>query len=75
MLHYLAYGVATFVFVHGTLIDQNLKNQTPDFFDGEKVLVEGCGLIVIVATIVRFRYGASKTAERAKSLEPVAPGF
>ncbi len=75
LLHYLAYGVAAFVFVHGTLIDQNLKNQTPDFFDGEKVLIEVCGLIVLAATIVRFRYGATKSAERAKSLEPVTPGF
>jgi DMSO/TMAO reductase YedYZ heme-binding membrane subunit len=75
LLHYLAYGVAALVYVHGTLIDQNLKDQTPDFFDGEKVLVELCGLIVIVATIVRFRYGATKTATRARNLEPSTPGF
>ncbi len=75
LLHYLAYGVAALVYVHGTLIDQNLKDQTPDFLDGEKVLVEMCGLIVIVATIARIRYSASKAAARARSLEPATPGF
>jgi hypothetical protein len=34
------------MFVHGTLIDQNLKGQVTDFLDGEKVLVEGCFLMV-----------------------------
>jgi DMSO/TMAO reductase YedYZ heme-binding membrane subunit len=74
-LHYIAYGVAGFVYVHGTLIDQNLKNQPADFLDGEKVLVETCGLVVIVATIARIRYSASKAAARARHLEPVTPGF
>jgi DMSO/TMAO reductase YedYZ heme-binding membrane subunit len=75
LLHYLAYGVAAFVYVHGTLIDPNLKNEPTDFLDGEKVLVEICGLIVIAATIARIRYGYSKSAARARSLEPATPGF
>lgn len=75
VLHYAAYGVAAFVYVHGTLIDPNLKNQPTDFLDGEKVLVETCGLIVIAATIARFRYGASKSAAGARKLEPATPGF
>jgi DMSO/TMAO reductase YedYZ heme-binding membrane subunit len=75
ILHYLAYGVAAFVYIHGTLIDPNLKNLPPDFLDGEKVLVELCGLIVIVATIARFRYAATKTAEHARALETSTPGF
>jgi len=74
-LHYVAYGVAAFVYVHGTLIDPNLKNQPADFLDGEKVLVETCGLIVIAATVARIRYGASKSAARARKLEPATPGF
>jgi DMSO/TMAO reductase YedYZ heme-binding membrane subunit len=75
LLHYLAYGVAAFVYVHGTLIDPNLKNLPTDFLDGEKVLVETCGLVVVVATIARIRYGRSKAATRARSLEPSTPGF
>jgi sulfoxide reductase heme-binding subunit YedZ len=75
LLHYIAYGVAAFVYVHGTLIDPNLKNLPTDFLDGEKVLVEVCGLLVLGATIVRIRYGYSKAAERARSLELATPGF
>jgi hypothetical protein len=67
--------VAAFVYVHGTLIDPNLKNEPTDFLDGEKVLVEICGLLVIAATIMRIRYGYSRAAARARSLEPATPGF
>ena len=59
-MHYVAYFAALMMFVHGTLIDQNLKNQTPDFLDGEKVLVEGCFLLVVAASIWRWRYGKEK---------------
>ena len=59
-LHYTAYFAAAVMFVHGTLIDQNLKNQTPDFLDGEKLLVEGCFLVVVAASIWRWRYGSEK---------------
>lgn len=59
-LHYTAYFAAAVMFVHGTLIDQNLKGETPDFLDGEKVLVEVCFLIVVAASIWRWRYGSEK---------------
>lgn len=71
-LHYVAYFAAAVMFVHGTLIDQNLKGQTPDFLDGEKVLVEVCFLVVVGAAVWRWRYGSEKTRyQRAhgKSLE------
>jgi methionine sulfoxide reductase heme-binding subunit len=59
-LHYVAYFAAAMMFIHGTLIDQNLKNETPDFLDGEKVLIEGCFLLVVAASIWRWRYGSEK---------------
>jgi DMSO/TMAO reductase YedYZ heme-binding membrane subunit len=59
-LHYTAYFGAAVMFVHGTLIDQNLKGQPPDFLDGEKVLVEGCFLVVLAASIWRWRHGSEK---------------
>ncbi len=59
-LHYTAYFAAAVMYVHGTLIDQNLKGETPDFLDGEKVLVEVCCLIVVAASIWRWRYGSEK---------------
>jgi sulfoxide reductase heme-binding subunit YedZ len=68
-LHYVAYAAAAFLFVHGTLIDPNLKGAAPDFFDGEKVLVEGCGLTVITASLWRWKYGKEKQRYRSASDE------
>jgi len=59
-LHYTAYGAALVMFLHGTLIDQNLKNATPDYLDGEKVLVEGCFAVVVAASVWRWRRGTEK---------------
>ncbi len=59
-LHYVAYLAAAVMFVHGTLIDQNMKNEAADLLDGEKVLVEGCCLTVAAASVWRWRYGSEK---------------
>jgi methionine sulfoxide reductase heme-binding subunit len=73
-LHYTAYAAAAFMYVHGTLIDPNLKDQPTDFLDGEKVLVEICFLLVVAASIWRWKYGtekqryiAAKAAKAAKT--------
>jgi predicted ferric reductase len=54
-IHYAAYFAAAVMFVHGTLIDQYLKGQTPDYLDGEKVLVEGCAVAIVAASVWRVR--------------------
>ena len=59
-LHYTAYAAAVVMFVHGTLIDPNLKDLPTDFLDGEKVLVELCFLVVVAASIWRWKYGTEK---------------
>ena len=69
-LHYTAYFAAAVMFVHGTLIDQNLKGEVPDFFDGEKVLVEGCFLLVLFASLWRARYGSEKKRQLAAATSP-----
>jgi len=55
-LHYTAYGAATVFFVHGILSDPNLQNQPVDWLDGEKVYVEACALLIVVATAMRVRW-------------------
>lgn len=55
--HYSAYVAATFLFIHGILIDPELKKRPPDFLDGEKVLVESCCAAVVAASVWRLRYG------------------
>ena len=55
LLHYAAYGAATVFFVHGVWADPLLKNRPPDFIDAEKVYVEGCAVLIAVATYARFK--------------------
>ena len=55
-LHFTAYGVALLFFIHGILTDPKLKDAPIDFLDGEKVYVELCLLLVIVAIGYRVRW-------------------
>jgi len=66
-LHYTTYFGAPTMFIHGALIDQYLKGQTPDFLDGEKVLVEVCCLIVATAATWRWRHGLKINRYRTDS--------
>lgn len=59
-LHYTAYACAALFYTHGLLIDPNLKDQPTDWLDGEKLLVEGCIFITVVAIAVRVRFGQRK---------------
>jgi len=54
--HYFVYAAAVCVFLHGILADPELKGNAIDLFDGEKLLVEGCLFVVIVATAWAARY-------------------
>ncbi len=74
-LHFTAYGVAALFFVHGILTDPKLKDAPIDFLDGEKVYVELCLLLVVLAVGYRVRWQLRqppprvhrpKTAEAAK---------
>jgi predicted ferric reductase len=71
-LHYTAYFAAACMFLHGILIDQNLKGQIPDFLDGEKVLLEGCFVLVLAAGIWRWRRGNEKQRHRAAKAQRAA---
>ena len=71
-LHYTAYFAAASMFVHGTLIDQNLKNASPDLLDGEKVLVEGCFALVVAASVWRWRRGTEKQRRQAVKAQQAA---
>lgn len=64
-LHYVSYAAAALVFVHGTLIDPELKNAPIDPLDGEKLLVEGCALLIAIATVWRIRYQPKKRLLKA----------
>ena len=54
-LHYTAYAAAAVFYVHGVWADPLLKNRPVDWIDAEKVYVEGCVALVVVATVMRLR--------------------
>ncbi len=54
-IHFTAYFAASMMFVHAYLIDPDLKGRPPDLIDGEKVLIEGCFLTVVAASVWRVR--------------------
>ena len=59
-IHLISYGTALLFVFHGIFMDQHLQNMQPDYFDGEKVLSEFCGLSLIAATIFRLKYHMKK---------------
>jgi len=61
-LHYVSYAAVALLFLHGLMIDPDLKERAPDYLDGEKVLVEVCALLIVVATVWRIRYQPRKRA-------------
>jgi len=71
-LHYLTYAAAAFVFIHGILTDPNLKNTPLDPFDGEKIFVEVCLAVVIVAAAWRLLYNRRKHMQQRR-LIPLLP--
>jgi methionine sulfoxide reductase heme-binding subunit len=62
-LHYLAYVAAAAFYAHGLLMDPQLKNRPVDWFDGEKVSVEVCLLLLGLATALRLHHALRRRAE------------
>jgi methionine sulfoxide reductase heme-binding subunit len=55
-IHLISYCTALLFVIHGLIMDPELKDRPVDWLDGEKLLTELCGLILIVATLVRWRW-------------------
>jgi sulfoxide reductase heme-binding subunit YedZ len=59
-IHLISYGTAVIFVLHGIFMDPHLKNTQPDFFDGEKLLLEFCGLLLVFALVKRYMYYLKK---------------
>jgi len=55
-IHLISYGTALLFVIHGILLDPDLKDRPVDWLDGEKLVPEFCGIILIIAVIMRRRY-------------------
>lgn len=56
LLHYLTFVVAALFVVHGALTDQHLNESPIDLLDAEKVGIVLCGVVILAASVVRFRW-------------------
>ena len=55
LIHYGTYLTATLFLIHGIWSDPSLKDNPIDYLDAEKVGIEVCLLIVVVASFFRWR--------------------
>ena len=55
-IQFISYTSALFFIFHGVLMDPELRDHPIDFLDGEKLISEGCLIILLTATYVRFKY-------------------
>lgn len=55
IIHYGTYLTATLFLIHGIWSDPSLKDNPIDYLDAEKVGIEVCLLIVVVASFFRWR--------------------
>lgn len=55
LFHYLVYAAGVCAFIHGILVDPKLKGNPIDPFDGEKLFVELCLVVVMLTAIWAWR--------------------
>jgi sulfoxide reductase heme-binding subunit YedZ len=71
-LHFLTYAVAAGLFIHGLLTNPKLDGSRIDPWDGEKLFVEGCFGLIVIASILRVRYRLRKRAGKRVGATPPA---
>lgn len=59
--HFVIYAAALALFWHSIFTDPTLKHTPLDPFDGEKVFIETCGVVIVAAGILRWRYAVRKS--------------
>ena len=61
-VHLISYGTALLFLFHGLLMDPELKDRPTDWLDAEKFFSEFCLLLLIAASIIRYRYHTKQKA-------------
>ncbi len=55
-IHLISYGTALLFVIHGIFMDPELKDRPVDWLDGEKLISEICAIVLVAATIIRWRH-------------------
>jgi DMSO/TMAO reductase YedYZ heme-binding membrane subunit len=63
-IHLISYCTAFLFVIHGIMLDPQLKDKPIDFLDGEKLVPELCGLVLFIATILRYKYHLQSKKEK-----------
>jgi DMSO/TMAO reductase YedYZ heme-binding membrane subunit len=61
-VHYAGYASAALFYLHGIMLDPKLQNRPVDWLDAEKLSIELCVVIVLVATVWRVRIALDRRA-------------
>ena len=64
----ISYGTALLFIIHGIVMDPQLKEHDIDFLDGEKLVSELCGIVLIVASIIRYKYYTRKQVKKERQM-------
>jgi sulfoxide reductase heme-binding subunit YedZ len=68
-IHLISYGTALLFVIHGIFMDPELKDRPVDWLDGEKLISEICAILLVAATIIRWRHYRNSLRKRT-GLEP-----
>ena len=55
-IHLISYASCLLFVAHGLFMDPLLKDRPTDWIDAEKLLSEICGLLLLVAFVLRYKY-------------------
>jgi predicted ferric reductase len=62
--HFVIYAAVVALFWHSIFTDPTLKHTPLDPFDGEKIFIEACCVLVVAVAILRWRYAKRKMLPR-----------
>jgi predicted ferric reductase len=67
LFHFTIYVAAGAMFWHSLFTDPDLRNAPVDWFDGGKIFIEACILLMIAAGLLRARYYYQKKGQQARA--------
>ena len=71
--HFSIYFAAAALFWHSLFTDPALKNGPLDWFDGGKLFVESCLLLIATISLLRLRHARKKALHARQSIQQTAP--
>ena len=67
--HFTIYVAAAALFWHSLFTDPALKNSPVDWFDGGKLFVEACLVIIVVTGMLRWRHAVKRATQETRARE------